>query len=189
MKTVFRTSSSPARRLLPLFLGNPSQTSRVGGRLVVYALPSGGITVQTLATAWVRKTSVDRRPIVLTGAVLIQLILGTVYGYSVFWQPLERAWFATTPLETNLGAGEQGNPPVSVVQNSTSSINAQRLRLERQGRMKYAFGLCLLSFAASMVVAGRLQDVRGPRFTAMLGGVLLASGFVVAGQAQHRVTT
>lgn len=188
MMTVFRTFSSPARRLLLLFLGNPGQTSRIGGRWVVCALLSGGITVQTLSIPWEQNASIDRRATVLIGAVLIQLILGTVYGYSVFWQPLERTWFATPPPETSIGAGEQGNPPLSVVPGATPSIDAQRLRLERQGRMKYAFGLCLLSFAASMVFAGRLQDVRGPRFTAMLGGVLLASGFVVAGLAQHRAT-
>ena len=26
---------------------------------------------------------------VLVGALLIQLILGTIYGYSIFWEPLE----------------------------------------------------------------------------------------------------
>lgn len=25
---------------------------------------------------------------VLLGAIIVQLILGTVYGYSIFWQPL-----------------------------------------------------------------------------------------------------
>ena len=25
---------------------------------------------------------------VLAGAILVQLILGTVYGYSIFWEPL-----------------------------------------------------------------------------------------------------
>jgi len=26
---------------------------------------------------------------VLFGAIVVQLVLGTVYGYSIFWQPLE----------------------------------------------------------------------------------------------------
>ena len=29
------------------------------------------------------------RYLVLIGAIIVQLILGTVYGYSIFWQPLE----------------------------------------------------------------------------------------------------
>ena len=28
------------------------------------------------------------RFVVLIGAIIVQLILGTVYGYSIFWQPL-----------------------------------------------------------------------------------------------------
>lgn len=188
MKAVFRTFFPTARRLHPLFFGNPGQTNRIGGRWAVRALSNGGITVQTLSIPWVRKASVDRRAIVLAGAVLIQLILGTVYGYSVFWQPLERAWFTPPPPATGLGTGEQSTPPGAGVENAAPAVDAQRLHLARQGRMKYAFGLCLLSFAASMVFAGRLQDARGPRFTAMLGGVLLASGFVVAGLARHRAT-
>ena len=29
-----------------------------------------------------------KRSQVLAGAILVQLILGTVYGYSIFWEPL-----------------------------------------------------------------------------------------------------
>lgn len=100
---------------------------------------------------------------VLLGAIIIQLILGTVYGYSIFWQPLEREWLSATPdVAAASGIG--------------------------QNQLKYAFGICLLSFAGSMVFAGRLQDLRGPRFTATLGGCLLALGFLIAGQAQYLAT-
>ncbi|MDP6717078.1 MAG: hypothetical protein QGF59_00430, partial [Pirellulaceae bacterium] len=30
---------------------------------------------------------------VLAGALIVQLILGTVYGYSIFWQPLQSQVF------------------------------------------------------------------------------------------------
>lgn len=99
---------------------------------------------------------------VMGGAIVIQLILGTVYGYSIFWQPLERDWFPS----------------------AAGSADA----VVTQSQMKYAFGICLLSFAGSMIFAGRLQDLRGPRFTAAIGGALLAGGFLIAGQAHHLAT-
>jgi len=31
-----------------------------------------------------------------------------------------------------------------------------------------------------MLFAGRIQDLKGPRFTAMIGGVLIGAGFLTA---------
>ncbi len=81
---------------------------------------------------------------VLLGALIIQLILGTVYGYSIFWQPLQSE-LGLTPSLAN-----------------------------------YAFAICILSFAVTMVIAGRLQDVAGPRIPALIGAVLMGAGFLVA---------
>jgi OFA family oxalate/formate antiporter-like MFS transporter len=81
---------------------------------------------------------------VMIGAVVIQLILGTVYGYSIFWQP----------IDSELGL-------------SVDHAN-------------YAFAICILSFAVTMVIAGRVQDVKGPRFPAIVGGVLMGAGFLLA---------
>jgi OFA family oxalate/formate antiporter-like MFS transporter len=92
-----------------------------------------------------------QRYAVLLGAVIVQLILGTVYGYSIFWQP----------LEAELGL----NP----------------------SQAKYAFSICVLSFAAVMVVAGRIQDVLGPRIPAIIGGVLMGLGFITAGLVHHPI--
>ena len=86
-----------------------------------------------------------RKWIVLLGAIIVQLILGTVYGYSVFWQPLEQ--------EMGLA----------------------------QTQATYAFSICILSFALTMVIAGRVQDIKGPRFTAIIGAVLMGVGFLIAG--------
>ncbi len=81
---------------------------------------------------------------VLLGAIVVQLILGTLYGYSIFWQPLQ---------------SEVGLP--------------------RQ--MAYwAFAICVLAFAATMVIAGRVQDIMGPRIPAIIGGVLMGAGFLFA---------
>lgn len=126
---------------------------------------------------------------VLAGALIIQLILGTVYGYSVFWQPLEARWFPPVLTEAEAAARVEAGlavPADAVIVSDAAA--AARERAARQGYLKYAFGICLLSFAASMVVAGRLQDVRGPRVTATIGGVLLGAGFLVASQLQQAVT-
>ena len=54
-------------------------------------------------------------------------------------------------------------------------------RAVQQSYLTYAFSLCILSFAVVMVIAGRIQDMRGPRFTAIVGAVLMGLGFGVAG--------
>ena len=92
----------------------------------------------------------DRLRVVL-GAVMIQLVLGTVYGYSIFWQPLQ---------------AEVGLP---------------------QTQTNYAFAICILSFAVVMVIGGRVQDVLGPRLPAIVGGILLGAGFLIAGLMEHAV--
>ena len=52
---------------------------------------------------------------------------------------------------------------------------------KQQGILKYAFSICILSFATVMVSAGRVQDVKGPRFPAIIGGLLMGTGFIYAG--------
>lgn len=42
------------------------------------------------------------------------------------------------------------------------------------------YALCILSFAFSMIVAGKIQDKKGPSFTAKIGGVLVGIGFIIA---------
>ena len=88
---------------------------------------------------------------VLAGAILVQLILGTVYGYSIFWQPLESD-LGLEPTQAN-----------------------------------YAFAICILSFAVVMVLAGRVQDVLGPRIPAIIGALLLGGGFIVASQIESTI--
>lgn len=89
------------------------------------------------------------RMLVLLGAIIVQLILGTVYGYSIFWTPLQ----AEIDLDVSY--------------------------------IKYAFSICILSFAVTMVIAGRVQDVKGPRFPAIIGAILMGGGFVLAGLMDH----
>ncbi|HBS84979.1 MAG: MFS transporter [Bacteroidetes bacterium GWF2_38_335] len=42
------------------------------------------------------------------------------------------------------------------------------------------YAVCILAFAFSMVFAGRIQDTKGPAFTAKIGGVLVGTGFIIA---------
>jgi len=42
------------------------------------------------------------------------------------------------------------------------------------------YAVCILSFAFSMMFAGKIQDVKGPSFTALIGGFLVGFGFIVA---------
>ncbi len=122
---------------------------------------------------------------VLTGAILIQLILGTVYGYSIFWRPLDAKVYppVVTELEwRQMDASGDHSREVTVV--ADEAARKRRLN-EQQGYLKYAFSICILSFAGTMVLAGRVQDLKGPRFTATIGGMLLGGGFLAAGLMNH----
>lgn len=44
------------------------------------------------------------------------------------------------------------------------------------------YALAILVFAFTMIPAGRLQDLKGPRITALIGGILVASGFILISQ-------
>jgi MFS transporter, OFA family, oxalate/formate antiporter len=44
------------------------------------------------------------------------------------------------------------------------------------------YALACLMFAFAMIIAGKLQDKIGPRYTAMMGGVLVGSGFMICSQ-------
>ncbi len=144
-------------------------------------MSTASTTAPTLA---VTRSSADRY-LVLTGAILVQLILGTIYGYSVFWQPLEQhLWPA---LMTRAEAAQLDVLPADVLIVEDAAERGA-VSASRRGLLNYAFAICLLSFATAMVFAGRLQDIKGPRFTAALGGLLLGCGFLIAGQMNHKIT-
>lgn len=42
------------------------------------------------------------------------------------------------------------------------------------------YAACILAFAFSMTIAGKIQDKRGPSFTARIGGFLVGIGFILA---------
>ncbi len=127
------------------------------------------------------------RYLVLVGAVMIQLILGTVYGYSIFWTPLQAEVFppilTRAEADARIAAGETLGDVTIVADEAAARV----LRDQQQGYLKYAFSICILSFALVMVVAGRVQDVLGPRIPALIGGVLMALGFFLASVMNHRI--
>ncbi|MEN8139751.1 MAG: OFA family MFS transporter [Thermodesulfobacteriota bacterium] len=125
--------------------------------------------------------STGRRLQVLAGAIIVQLILGTVYGYSIFWEPLSANIFPPVYLEAQLG---QGAGDASMMAEAIIVADEAAYKVEiakQQGILKYAFSICILSFAAVMVIAGRVQDVKGPRLPAIIGGLLMGCGFIYAG--------
>ncbi|MBU0730087.1 MAG: OFA family MFS transporter [Proteobacteria bacterium] len=118
---------------------------------------------------------------VLAGAILVQLVLGTVYGYSIFWEPLTSNIFPPVITEEQQAAQLAAGTPADVVIVVRDAVAVKMEIAKQQGILKYAFSICILSFAAVMVIAGRVQDIKGPRVPAIIGGLLIGSGFIYAG--------
>ncbi len=87
---------------------------------------------------------VRNRWIVVIGAILIQLALGTIYSWGTLTQFV--------------------SPYVSEIEEITV----------------YVFGVGLLSFAITMIFAGKLQQKYGPRNIAILGGILMGGGVILS---------
>ena len=87
---------------------------------------------------------VRNRWIVVIGAIMIQLALGTIYS-----------WGTLTVFIS---------PYLSEIKEVTVFI----------------FGIGLLSFAITMIFAGKLQQKYGPRNIAILGGILMGSGVILS---------
>lgn len=130
------------------------------------------------------------RFLVLLGAIIVQLILGTVYGYSIFWQPLNSTVFPKVMTAAEHATAIAANPDLDqqqeilVVPDEGTKVTQQAVQ---QGYLKYVFAICILSFAIVMVLAGRVQDVIGPRFTAIVGAVLMGVGFILAGMMRSPI--
>ena len=80
----------------------------------------------------------------VVGGVLINMALGSLYGWSVFVLPLERE-FGWTRAQTS-----------------------------------WLFTIAIVCFSLSFIVAGRLQDLKGPRVCAAIGGILVSAGFILS---------
>ena len=49
-----------------------------------------------------------------------------------------------------------------------------------RAQTSWVFTIAIVCFALSFVAAGRLQDVKGPRIPAAIGGALVCAGFLLA---------
>ncbi|MFX1379906.1 MAG: OFA family MFS transporter [Promethearchaeota archaeon] len=87
---------------------------------------------------------VRNRWVVVIGAIMIQLALGTIYSWGTLTQFV--------------------SPYVSEIEEVTV----------------YVFGVGLLSFAVTMIFAGKLQQKYGPRNIAILGGILMGGGVILS---------
>ncbi|NVM45787.1 MAG: OFA family MFS transporter [Candidatus Lokiarchaeota archaeon] len=95
---------------------------------------------------------VRNRWIVVIGAILIQLALGTIYS-----------WGTMTVF-------------VSPYLNLTMSLDPNIVREVTV----YIFGVGLLTFAITMIFAGKLQQKYGPKKIAILGGILIGIGLILS---------
>jgi len=94
----------------------------------------------------------NRGLIVTAAGLSINLALGILYAWSVFKESIIQS----------IKAGGEG-----AFKWDLASLNDP-------------YALCILAFAFSMTFAGRIQDKKGPSFTAKIGGVLVGVGFIVA---------
>jgi OFA family oxalate/formate antiporter-like MFS transporter len=135
----------------------------------------------TTTASTAASSSSTAKYLVLTGAIVVQLILGTIYGYSIFWEPLTARVFPPVITEAQQAEKMAAGEAVSGMKVVADDAAAKRERAIQQGYLKYAFSICVLTFAAVMVFAGRVQDLKGPRFPAIVGACLMGGGFLVAG--------
>ncbi len=95
------------------------------------------------------------RWLIVAGGVIINLMLGITYTWSIFG----------STLDNQTGPYKWTTPEQTLV-----------------------FSIMLLFFALTMPIAGRIQDKRGPRLVALIGGVLLGIGFIASSQALYDKT-
>lgn len=86
------------------------------------------------------------RSIVIVGALMIQLALGSLYAFSIF----------TSPLSESLGYAPASFQVLGI------------------------FAVAIAVFAVTVIPAGRLQDKKGPRVVATIGGFVVGAGYLLA---------
>ena len=100
------------------------------------------------------QTSNAKGWIVAFSGMSINLALGILYAWSIFKQAITESIKANVPDGFHWDLVTVNDP----------------------------YALSCLTFAFAMIIGGRLQDKIGPRFTAMFGGVLVGSGFIICSQ-------
>jgi len=93
------------------------------------------------------------RWVVVAGALMIQLALGSLYAFSIF----------TSELSSSLGYG---------------AASFQILGI---------FAAAIAVFAVTVIFAGRLQDRKGPKVVATMGGLILGAGYMLSTFATENI--
>jgi len=94
----------------------------------------------------------NKRWTVTFAGLFINLALGILYAWSVFKEFIKHSIEAGGPSDFNWNLASLNDP----------------------------YAVCILTFAFSMIFAGKIQDKKGPSFTAKIGGILVGSGFILA---------
>lgn len=97
----------------------------------------------------------NRGRIVTTAAFIISLALGILYSWSIF----------KTEIETIIKSGTPGSFDWTL-----SSINDP-------------YSVSVLVFSFTMILAGKIQDVIGPKITTIIGGFLVSGGLFISSQS------
>jgi MFS family permease len=100
------------------------------------------------------QTESNKGWIVTLSGTGINLALGILYAWSIFKAAIE-------------GSIKKGGPDAFAWEKA--AVNDP-------------YALACLMFAFAMIIAGKLQDKIGPRYTAMMGGVLVGAGFLLCSQ-------
>jgi OFA family oxalate/formate antiporter-like MFS transporter len=98
--------------------------------------------------------------VVVFAGTAVNLCLGILYAWSVWTKSLINVKMAGQPITEGLNAGW------------TYLTNAEAAT---------PFSLCVIIFALLMIPGGRIQDKYGPKLGAIVGGLFLAVGCIIAG--------
>lgn len=93
----------------------------------------------------------NRGWMVVLAGLTINLALGILYSWSIFKDAIHKS----------IKAGGEG----------AFTWN--------EAALNDPYAVCILVFAFTTIVAGKLQDKKGPRITATIGGILVATGFTL----------
>ncbi len=90
------------------------------------------------------KYKITNKWIVVAGALTSQMAIGALYAWSLFNEPIAKAYGWSEPAVVT------------------------------------TYAISLVSFALTMLFAGRLHLKKGPRFTSLIGGILYSSGIILS---------
>lgn len=110
-------------------------------------------------TASISNNHKNKGWVVTSAGLSINLALGILYAWSVFKEQIRHSIEAGGPGDFKWDPASLNDP----------------------------YALCILTFAFSMMFAGKIQDIKGPSFTAKIGGVLVGLGFILSSLSNHYV--